>query len=272
MNDVPFLCKDGKYRYIYRIVDLTTNEYYYGQHVTRNLDDRYMGSGVILTERYKKFSKNNFLKYILYFCESNEELDNLEKQLIKLVLHKDKLCLNKAAGGHGGFENIGWNFMNEDEQNQLRLKISKQVSERQSDSTWFDRIMENGKTIRQNMSEGLIKAKNNGRWKIRKGWKHNQSTRSLIKTKLTGSANFCYHKKWMYNIHTNEAIFIDVNIQLSDDWKPGKKPPKHQINENHPTHQYIWIHNDKETKYILKKDFQNYENCGWVKGRILKRA
>lgn len=73
------------------------NKYYIGQHTTKNLDDGYKGSGTLLKKYYKKYP-NDYVKSIICFCDSQEQLDEREKYCISCCLdHKD--CLNIAKGG-----------------------------------------------------------------------------------------------------------------------------------------------------------------------------
>ncbi len=68
------------------IVYLTTNKVngkqYVGSHTTENLDDNYLGSGIIIKKAVKKYGKVNFKKEILKICESREEAILLEEYFI----------------------------------------------------------------------------------------------------------------------------------------------------------------------------------------------
>ena len=51
--------------YIYEIKNNINNKTYIGQHKTNDLNDDYMGSGIILHQAYQKYGKKNFTKTIL---------------------------------------------------------------------------------------------------------------------------------------------------------------------------------------------------------------
>lgn len=48
--------------YIYRITNLINGHTYIGQHKYNKLEDKYMGSGVILRKAYKRYGAENFIK------------------------------------------------------------------------------------------------------------------------------------------------------------------------------------------------------------------
>lgn len=67
---------------IYRITNLLNGKMYVGQHTTDDLDDGYMGSGVILRHALKKYGKENFRKEWLMFCEDADELNYMERVFV----------------------------------------------------------------------------------------------------------------------------------------------------------------------------------------------
>ena len=92
------------YRYIYKITCTKgsfKDKFYYGRHTTNNLNDGYKGSGKLLLNYYKKFP-NDYKKEIISYHNSEEELNKAEYDIINMYIN-DPMCLNIAAGGHGGF-------------------------------------------------------------------------------------------------------------------------------------------------------------------------
>lgn len=98
--------------YTYKITLLKgslAGHYYYGQHRTKKLNDCYAGSGVIVSDYYGKYGKiehQTYIKEIIAFYNSKEELDIAEDELIKDKYITDPLCLNLVKGGRKpGVEN-----------------------------------------------------------------------------------------------------------------------------------------------------------------------
>jgi hypothetical protein len=128
------------YRYIYKITctaGFFKGKFYFGKHTTEILDDGYKGSGKKLRNYYKKHP-NDYIKEIICFCDSEEELNKAEYEIIHPCLG-NKMCLNLCEGGHGG----------------ARLYTSDETCQKLSKSRkeWWDSltIFEKNK-IRQNMS------------------------------------------------------------------------------------------------------------------------
>jgi hypothetical protein len=46
--------------YFYKITNKINGKYYYGVHSTNNIEDGYMGSGVVITKAYEKYGIGNF--------------------------------------------------------------------------------------------------------------------------------------------------------------------------------------------------------------------
>lgn len=83
------------YHYIYKITNLINGKVYIGRHSTKNIDDGYMGSGTVLRESIKKHGKQNFIKEILEYTKTFDELCNLEEEYIKKYKTKyGKMCYN----------------------------------------------------------------------------------------------------------------------------------------------------------------------------------
>lgn len=90
---------DGKYRYLYKITNIITGQYYYGIHTTFNLEDGYMGSGKKLKKDIKQFGLDIFTKEYIAFFETDEDLLQSEKDVVDIKLLSDPLCYNIMLGG-----------------------------------------------------------------------------------------------------------------------------------------------------------------------------
>ena len=89
------------YYYTYKITCTQGSfkgKFYFGQHRTTNLDDNYIASGRKIRNYIKKYP-NGYIREILAFYNSQEELDKAEYDLIHPWLnHPD--CLNLRDGGY----------------------------------------------------------------------------------------------------------------------------------------------------------------------------
>lgn len=79
-------------------------KYYYGMHITDNMDDGYMGSGKIIRSYINKHGVVGLRKTIIKYYDCQEALYEGERQLVdeKRKTLKNN-CINISEGGHGGF-------------------------------------------------------------------------------------------------------------------------------------------------------------------------
>jgi group I intron endonuclease len=85
---------------IYKTTNLINGKYYIGKD-SKN-DPKYLGSGVLLNLAINKYGKENFKKEILHICNSINELNSLEREIVNEDVCKDPKSYNLAQGGHGG--------------------------------------------------------------------------------------------------------------------------------------------------------------------------
>ena len=93
-----------QYNYIYLITNKINGKIYIGKHSTDNLNDGYMGSGIIIKRAIAKDGKENFTKEYLAFCDNEDTLNYLEKFYIKKYKAKEVgYNLTDGGDGHLGF-------------------------------------------------------------------------------------------------------------------------------------------------------------------------
>lgn len=111
-----------KQYYIYLTTNLVNNKKYIGKHYGE-LNDEYIGSGLILQRAVEKYGKENFVKQILYISSNNEENNLKEKEFIKRYnATQSQQFYNIAQGGDGGNLIAGYTP-------EQRLAYSKKKSE-----------------------------------------------------------------------------------------------------------------------------------------------
>ena len=89
------------YHYFYKITNTKNNKYYYGVHSTYNLNDNYMGSGVIIKKIIKTYGKKYLLKEIIKFFDTAEDMFNYEKSFLTEDIINNPNCYNLVGGGNG---------------------------------------------------------------------------------------------------------------------------------------------------------------------------
>lgn len=74
---------------------------YIGQHITSDIQDGYLGSGVRITNSVAKYGKEQFTKEILFVYDNFEEMDSKERELVDEAFITRKDTLNITLGGTG---------------------------------------------------------------------------------------------------------------------------------------------------------------------------
>lgn len=70
-------------------------------HSTSNIEDGYLGSGLVLRRAIRKYGEKNFKREILEFCDNREILAKREEAIVTQKLINNRLCMNLALGGEG---------------------------------------------------------------------------------------------------------------------------------------------------------------------------
>lgn len=91
------------YHFVYKTTNLVTGMYYIGRHSTENLNDGYIGSGKRLKNAIKHYGKNSFVREILFFCQTKDELFQKEKEIVDSLIVEDENSYNLLEGGSGLF-------------------------------------------------------------------------------------------------------------------------------------------------------------------------
>lgn len=113
--------------YIYKTTNLINNKIYIGQHVATEFDKYYKGSGVLLTNAFKKYGKENFECILLEAVETKEDLDAREAYWITTLNSRDKsIGYNITAGGEG---TIGYQHTEEAKKKMSVAKKGKSLTE-----------------------------------------------------------------------------------------------------------------------------------------------
>ena len=113
------------YNYIYKITNQINGKIYIGKHSTNNLDDGYMGSGILICKAEKKYGLENFTKEYLAFCDTEEKLNWFEKFYIKKYKARE-VGYNLTDGGDG---HLGFIMSEETKQKLSEANKGKTLSE-----------------------------------------------------------------------------------------------------------------------------------------------
>jgi group I intron endonuclease len=232
---------------IYKTINLLNGKIYLGKHQTDNLEDYYLGSGLLITEAIKKYGKNNFKKEILFIFDNEKEMNSKEKELITEEIVKDPNYYNIALGGEGGPL-----FKNKKHSEETKKKMSQSKKGKTTPEETKKKLSAklSGRTFseetKKKMSESKLKMTEETKDKMKKnalnrspelqrkmteastGWNHSLETkkklsqvasnRSTETKKKMSEANT--GKKFYFNIETGDTIYTHNECPIG--YIPGR--------------------------------------------------
>lgn len=92
------------YYTIYKITNQIDGKIYIGSHKTKNLNDRYMGSGKYLKYAQDKYGIEKFEKEILFMFDTAQEMYAKEAEIVDEQFIAENNTYNIKVGGFGGFD------------------------------------------------------------------------------------------------------------------------------------------------------------------------
>lgn len=179
---------------IYKITNTCNDKFYIGCHKTEDLNDSYMGSGLLIKKAIEKYGEDSFVKEILFVFSSSQEMFSKERELIEEL----NPPYNIHEGGLGG-----WDYIN---QNNLKAKYKDWPESSKRSQAEAARCLGLTKD-KQHFKDMSVK----GQEKIKqlypdgtfKGRKHTDETKRKIgetnKVKQKGEKNSMYGTMWITN-------------------------------------------------------------------------
>lgn len=191
------------FHFVYKTTNLINQKYYIGVHSTDDINDGYLGSGVLIKKAIKKYGRQNFKRDILKFTDTKHDAYMFEKSVVTEDLVKSNQCYNQALGGYGG--NLG-------ELNGMYGKThTDEVKEKLSKLRKIDKNLDNSNKI----------------FSVSHKQKLSKATRNRL---ADPTKNPMYGKK-----HSQESIEKMRNAQKGEkSWMHGKRGPNcHNYGRKH---------------------------------------
>ena len=184
---------------IYKTTNLINNKIYIGKHKTKNINDLYYGSGILIAEAIEKYGIENFTKEILYIFDNEEEMNQKEAELVteEFCLRED--TYNLCPGGKGG-----WGYIH---QNNLcdYSKYGKIGAERLRSLLKDEKYFE---IFSKNKSENWRKYYERGGKAPMQDKKHSDKTKRKISEAKMGNTSTS-GRKWINN--KEKEILVEVD-------------------------------------------------------------
>ena len=170
-------------------------------HSTSNIEDGYLGSGLILRRSIRKYGEKNFKREILEFCESREMLSKREKEIVTQQLINKKMCMNLVLGGEGGFKN---------KEHQIKAFTKGLETQNKLRETNLEWVKKRGNKISLARKEEYKLGKRKINIPSWVGKKHTEETKELMRNSHRGKgikeSNSQYGTMWITNEIENKKI------------------------------------------------------------------
>lgn len=220
-----------KHYLVYQTTCLINGKIYIGQHQTYDLNDGYLGSGILLRRAIEKYGKENFKREILFECSSVEEMNAKEAELVNEEFLKRDDVYNLKEGGEGG-----WDFCNTPEHHNnigncrntgiTQLMLQGRNPGRETIAAYSEEEL---KEYCHKVSIGVKRfIQNHGA--IWTGKHHTEETKRKIGSKSRihqkGCLNSQFGRVWIYNESLKKNMTVKKELVegfLSEGWKLGRR-------------------------------------------------
>ncbi len=256
--------------YVYIIRNLINSKTYIGKHKVSDKKDTYMGSGSILNQAYQKYGKENFIKHIIDYANSLDEINALEKCYIAMFRAIDMAEYNILNGGDGvspenvsGSKNpmFGKNaFINKSESEMQIIRQHMSESHKGEKNSMY------GKNAYENLTIDeynlMCQRKSIKATQRRKELKTDIKKFNLMKEKQSEVqklryANMTEEEKIAWRLKCKTAA---LNKNIDDNWRNARSEQSKKQNIGRK-----WFNNGQEEKFLY--------DCpdGWTKGRLKRK-
>jgi len=216
---------------IYKTTNIINNKIYIGQD--KNNNPNYIGSGNLIKYAIKKYGKENFIKEILYYCLTINELNEKERFYIKQYNSTDKnIGYNISVGGTNGVM-LFRKHTKETIEKMKNSSIGKKKSESHCKNIGLSKkgriVSDEEKRKRSENSplKGIKKLPMSDEIKkkiseTKKGTKHRKETILKLRELNIGSKNYFYGKKHSEEFlksKRKKIIQISLNDEFIKEWE-----------------------------------------------------
>ena len=223
-----------KHYLIYQVRNKLNGMIYIGKHMTNDKDDDYMGSGIRIRRAIEKYGIENFEKTILFECESADEMNAKEAEIVNEDFIARDDVYNIKLGGDGGWDeinrqhkNIGFQYANQHHLNNKCGQCYIAANRIKSDPAYAEEFANKIKAGQARArAEHPEKFDMHGEKNPMFGRKHSVSSKKKMSESHKGSRNSMSSRMWIRNPQTREyKVWLKID-PIPSGWEKGKYQPK----------------------------------------------
>lgn len=153
-----------KFYTVYQTTNLVNGKIYIGKHTTTNPDDGYYGSGRALNRAIAKYSKESFVKEILFLGFTEEDAYWFEEILVDAEFIKRADTYNEIPGGKGSVagelnQNYGRVISDEERLHRSKVRTGMKIGPYSDEARHRMSVGQTGKKYSQATRDKMSKAR-----------------------------------------------------------------------------------------------------------------
>lgn len=239
------------YGYVYKTTNLINGKIYIGRHKSKKFDKWYFGSGAKIRQALSEYGDENFAVEILYYCESEDELNEKEKEAIIAYESRDpEKGYNIDQGGTKG------NWLDE-----LSPEQAQAYRDKMSNLSRQGICGNKGKHFTEKHKKRIGES-NKGKIRTEE-WRLNQS--KARKGKPAWNKGLTLEDDRVKKYARKKGEFkhtAETKARMSE-----KARNRDNSTYSRAVIGKIWISNGQQRKMIYPEHFEEYAKQGYVKGR-----